>query len=85
MLDWVLGCPHHGVGRTFQLGEIKAAVAQLDLHREAAGIADALNRRRRQHRVPPSSIDGEAVVERLDRAMRDPAPLPLRLQSLSMM
>ena len=37
-----------GVGDALQLGEIRAAVAQLDLHGETAGIADALNRRRRE-------------------------------------
>ncbi len=49
MLDCVCGIGDHGVGRALQLGEIEAAVAQLDLHGEAAGIADALDRRRRQH------------------------------------
>ena len=40
---------HHRVGDALQLGEIEAAVAQLDLHGEAGGVADALDRRRRQH------------------------------------
>ena len=31
------------------LAKVAVAVAQLDLHREAGGVADALNRRRRQH------------------------------------
>ena len=41
--------PHDGLGDGLQLGVIEAAVAQLDLHGEAAGVADALDRRRDQH------------------------------------
>jgi hypothetical protein len=37
----------HGVGNALQLRQIRAAVAQLDLQSEAAGIADSLDRRRR--------------------------------------
>ncbi len=38
-----------GVDHVLQLDEVEAAVAQLDLHRHARGIADALDRRRRHH------------------------------------
>ena len=46
---WVWRVLDHGIGRGLQLGEIEAAVAQLELHGKAAGIADALDRRRREH------------------------------------
>ena len=48
-----------GIGDALQLGEIGAAVAQFDLHGEAAGIADALDRRRRQtrDRAPSTRIE----------------------------
>jgi len=38
----------HRVGGALQLGEIGAAVAELDLQGEAAGVANALDRRRRE-------------------------------------
>ena len=46
-----LGVPvmHYRPGERLQLGIVKASVAQFDLHGEAAGIADALDRRRHQH------------------------------------
>ena len=40
------------VGDGLQLAEIGIAVAQLDLHGEAGGVADALDRRRRDHQDP---------------------------------
>ena len=57
------GGPHHGIRRIPQLYEIETAVAQFDLHREAAGIADALYRRRRQHEDAAVLDSGEFVVE----------------------
>ena len=50
------GLLDHLVGRGLQLAEIEAAVALLDLHLEAAGIADALDRRRDED-------DGAAVLQ----------------------
>ena len=44
-----LGIRYDGAGDRLQLGEIGAAVTQLDLHGKACGIADALNGRRRDH------------------------------------
>ena len=40
------------IGDGLQLGEVGVAVAQLDLHGETGGIADALDRRRRKHDDP---------------------------------
>ncbi len=39
-------------GDGLQFAKIRIAVAQLDLHRKAGGIADALDRRRRNHQDP---------------------------------
>jgi hypothetical protein len=46
----------HRAGDACSLAKSKLPSLQLDLHREAAGIADALDRRRHAARsVPPSS------------------------------
>ena len=41
-----------GAGDGLQLAEVGIAVAQLDLHGETGGVADALDRRRRDHQNP---------------------------------
>ena len=62
-----LGVLDHGIGRGLQLGEIEAAVAQLELHGEAAGIADALDRRRREHHDARLLDRGEVAIELLEQ------------------
>ena len=52
----------HGVGETLQKVVVEIAVADLDLHREAADVADALDRRR-QHG------EGEGFGDRLQGAV----------------
>src|SRR5262249_15066291 len=66
-----LGVLDHGIGRGLQLGEIEAAVAQLELHGEAAGIADALDRRRREHPNARLLDRGEVAVELLEQRPQD--------------
>ena len=58
---------HHRVGQGLQLGEIEAAVAQLELHGKATGIADALNGRRREGNDACLVYDGEIPVELLEQ------------------
>ena len=65
-----------------QLGEIEAAVAQLDLHGEAAGIADALDRRRREDDDARLLITAKARLN-CSNSERRSSPLPRSLQSLS--
>ena len=59
--DCVLRLLDHVVGGVLQLDVVEAAVALLDLHLEAAGIADALDRRRHEQ-------EGAAVLQRLQLA-----------------
>ncbi len=42
----------HRIDNGLQFAEIRIAVAQLDLHGKAGGVADALDRRRRHHQNP---------------------------------
>src|SRR6185312_2547226 len=61
------GGPHHGIRRIPQLYEIETAVAQFDLHSEAAGIADALYRWRRQHEDAAVLDNGEFFIESFEK------------------
>ena len=50
-------------GDRLQLAEVGIAVAELDLHRKAGGVADALDRRRRDHQDPRLLDDGQLLVQ----------------------
>jgi hypothetical protein len=53
----------HRAGNRLQLAEIGIAVAQLHLHGEAGGVADALDCRRRDHQDPRLLDHGQFLVQ----------------------
>ena len=61
-----LGVLDDRVGDALQLGQVEAAVAQLDLHGEAGVVADALDRRRRHHQDARLLDRAEGGVEALE-------------------
>ena len=50
-------------GDRLQFVEVGIAVAELDLHRKAGGVADALDRRRRDHEDPCLLDHGQLLVQ----------------------
>ena len=68
-----------GAGDRLQLAEVGIAVAQLDLHGEAGGVADALDRRRRDHQDP--RLRRSPTASRSGRRTASADPRPARARS----
>ena len=66
-----------GAGDGLQFAEIGIAVAQLHLHGEAGGVADTLNRRRRNHQNP-RFLDNRHLLVKADEQRAQILTLPAR-------